>query len=77
MNKDYCGAFEKINFYSLDALSVHELDLPTFALDTMAVWLVPPEPLMEEVRAAGLDAHSGLRAVGYATRMILPPRAAL
>jgi len=38
----------------------------------MAVWLVPPEELMNEVREAGLDAHSGLRGIGYATRMLLP-----
>ncbi len=66
------GAYEKIHFYSLDAISVHDLDLPTMVLETMALWIVPPEPLMADVRRAGLDAHSGLRAVGYATRMLLP-----
>ena len=64
--------YEKIHFYSLDAISVHGLDLPTFVLETMAIWLVPPEELMTRVRQAGLDAHSGLRAIGYATRMLLP-----
>jgi DEAD/DEAH box helicase domain-containing protein len=64
--------FEKIHFYSLDAVSRHGLNLPTFALETMAVWLVPPEGLMEEVRRAGLDAHAGLRGIGYAVRMLLP-----
>jgi hypothetical protein len=38
----------------------------------MAFWIVPPEKLMEEVRQAGLDAHSGLRGIGYAARMLLP-----
>jgi len=66
------GAFEKIHFYSLDRVSIHDLDLPTFALETMALWLVPPEDLLESVRRAGLDAHGGLRGVGYATRMLLP-----
>jgi len=64
--------YEKIHFYSLDAISKHGVDLPTMQLETMALWLVPPESLMEEVRRAGLDAHSGLRAIGYATRMLLP-----
>ena len=64
--------YEKIHFYSLDALSRHGVELPTFVLETMAVWIVPPEGLMESVRIAGLDAHSGLRAIGYATRMLLP-----
>jgi len=64
--------FEKIRFYELDAISVHPLELPIYQLETMALWLVPPEPLMERVRAAGLDAHAGLRGIGYATRMLLP-----
>jgi DEAD/DEAH box helicase domain-containing protein len=64
--------YEKVHFYSLDAISRHPLDLPTFILETMAVWLVPPEGLMEEVRNRGLDAHAGLRGIGYATRMLLP-----
>ena len=66
------GAYERISFYTLDALSVHELDLPNFTLDTMALWLVPPDALCEEVFRAGLDTHSGLRGIGYATRMVLP-----
>ncbi len=64
--------YEKVHFYTLDAVSRHGLDLPTFALDTMAFWLVPPEDLLDEVRRAGLDAHSGLRGIGYATRVLLP-----
>jgi len=65
-------AFEKVHFYSLDAISVHGLDLPTMQLETMAFWIVPAEDTMERVRKAGLDAHSGLRGIGYATRMLLP-----
>ncbi len=65
-------AFEKVHFYSLDAISVHGLDLPTMQLETMAFWIVPGEETMERVRKAGLDAHSGLRGIGYATRMLLP-----
>lgn len=65
-------AYEKIHFYSLDAISVHGLELPTMVLETMAFWLVPPEDLMGDVRRAGLDAHGGLRGIGYATRMLLP-----
>ena len=66
------GAYERVHFYSLDALSVHPLRLPTFQLETMALWLVPPEQLMHRVRRADLDAHAGLRGIGYATRMLLP-----
>ncbi|MHB1001878.1 MAG: DEAD/DEAH box helicase [Armatimonadota bacterium] len=65
-------AYEKIHFYTLDAISVHGVDLPVSVLETMAIWIVPPESLMSKVMKAGLDAHSGLRAIGYATRMLLP-----
>jgi DEAD/DEAH box helicase domain-containing protein len=66
------GAYEKIHFYSLDAISEHPLDLPTWVLETMAFWLVPPAELMDEVLKAGQNAHNGLRGIGYATRMLLP-----
>ncbi|MBM3241621.1 DEAD/DEAH box helicase [Candidatus Poribacteria bacterium] len=66
------GGYEKIHFYSLDAISRHGVNLPTMVLETMAFWIVPPEDLMEEVRRAGLDVYSGLRGIGYATRMLLP-----
>ncbi|MGC9320229.1 MAG: DEAD/DEAH box helicase, partial [Armatimonadota bacterium] len=69
---DGTWGYEKVHFYQLDAISRHAVDLPTLALETMAFWIVPPEELMEKVRRAGLDAHSGLRGIGYATRMLLP-----
>ena len=65
-------AYERISFYSLDAISVHKLDLPHFTLETMALWLVPPEEPCQQLLNEGLDAHSGLRGIGYATRMVLP-----
>jgi DEAD/DEAH box helicase domain-containing protein len=65
-------AYEKIHFYSLDALSVHGLDLPVMVLETMALWIVAPEDLMAAVRKRGMDVHAGLRGIGYATRMALP-----
>ena len=64
--------YEKVRFYELDAISRHAVELPTFQLETMAFWLVPPEELLERVRKAGLDVHAGLRGIGYGTRMLLP-----
>ncbi|MCE5328280.1 MAG: DEAD/DEAH box helicase [Planctomycetaceae bacterium] len=64
-------AYDKVHFYTLDAVSTHRLDLPTFTLETTALWLVPPEQLMADVLARGID-HSGLMGIGYATRMLLP-----
>jgi len=64
--------YERIHFYTLDAISRHPLDIPTFLFETQAFWLIPPEELCREVYAAGLDAHAGCRGIGYATRMVLP-----
>ncbi len=69
---DITWGYEKIHFYSLDAVSRHGLDLPRLSLDTMAFWIIPPEDLMEEVRQQDLDVHSGLRGIGYAIKMLLP-----
>jgi len=66
------GGFEKIRFYELDAISRHGLEMPVFSLETMAVWIVPPEDVMQRVRLAGLDAFNGLRGIGFAVRMLLP-----
>jgi DEAD/DEAH box helicase domain-containing protein len=65
-------AYEKIRFYTLDAIETHGLDLPHLALETMAFWIVPPEDLMVRLRRDGLDLHRGLRGIGYAVRMALP-----
>lgn len=64
--------YEKIHFYSLDAISRHGLELPTWVLETMAFWLELPEELMAEVLKTGKDAFDGLRGIGYATRNLLP-----
>lgn len=64
--------FEKIHFYTLDAVSRHPLKLPTWQLQTMAFWITPPEDLVREMIADGFDVHRALMGIGYATRMILP-----
>jgi DEAD/DEAH box helicase domain-containing protein len=66
------GIYEKINFYSLETLSWHELKLPHYQLETMAFWITPSEELARDVMGEGLDVHRGLMGIGYATRMILP-----
>jgi len=65
-------AYERIRFYALDAISQHEVDLPTFVLESTAFWITVPEPLVEGIRRAGLNPHNGLRGMGYATRSLLP-----
>jgi DEAD/DEAH box helicase domain-containing protein len=64
--------YSRIPFRSLDAASTHAVFTPTMWLETMAVWFVAPEPLLSDVRRAGLDVMQGLRGIGYAARMLLP-----
>jgi len=66
------AAYERIHFYTLDAISVHDLDLPTFLMETTAFWFIPPKWLCQEALAKDLDPYAGCRGIGYATRMVLP-----
>lgn len=65
-------AYERIHFYSLDAMSVHPVELPTYPLETMAFWITPPEELVRKMVAEGLDVQKALMGIGYAVRQILP-----
>ena len=64
--------YERIHFYTLDAISRHKLDLPTWQLETMAFWITPDEDLVRHIIEDGLDVQKGLMGIAYATRMILP-----
>jgi DEAD/DEAH box helicase domain-containing protein len=64
--------YEKVRYYELDALSRHGVELPAMVLETMALWLIPDESILQGVVQAGRDPMSGLRGIGYATRMLLP-----
>lgn len=64
--------YERIHFYTLDAISRHKLDLPTWQLETMALWITPSEDLVREMIEDGYDVQKGLMGIAYATRMILP-----
>ena len=64
--------YERIHFYNLDAISRHEVNLPTYQLETMALWITPREEVVREMVEEGLDVHKGLMGIGYAMRMILP-----
>jgi len=64
--------YERIHFYTLDAISRHKLDLPTWQLETMALWITPSEGLVREMIEDGYDIQKGLMGIAYATRMILP-----
>jgi len=65
-------SYVRIHFYSLDAISQHEIHLPTMYMETTAFWIEPPEEVCGQVLAEGLTPQAGCRGIGYATRMVLP-----
>lgn len=64
--------YERIHFYNLDAISRHEVNLPTYQLETMAFWITPREEIVRAMIEENLDVHKALMGIAYATRMILP-----
>jgi DEAD/DEAH box helicase domain-containing protein len=60
--------FKKIKFDSRDSLGFENLEMPPQSLETVALWLVPPEDAVERVRGQGRVFGEGL--VGIANAMI-------
>jgi len=46
--------FRKIRFHSRDSLGFEQLELPPQTLETAAMWLAPPEAMVERMKEAGL-----------------------
>jgi DEAD/DEAH box helicase domain-containing protein len=65
-------AFQKFHFYTLDPISIHGLDLDPINKETLAFWIEPDEAVLAPIARDGLNIESGLRGIGYATRMLLP-----
>lgn len=52
--------FKKIRFHSRDSLGFEELELPPQSLETVAMWIAPPEQLAEEMLRQKLILADGL-----------------
>ncbi|MCY3022260.1 MAG: DEAD/DEAH box helicase [Planctomycetota bacterium] len=46
--------FRKIRFHSRDSLGFEKLELPPQQLETVALWLAPPEPVVARMREQGM-----------------------
>jgi DEAD/DEAH box helicase domain-containing protein len=64
--------FKKIKFYSLDSIGYGKVDIPPQHLETMAMWIVPPEELLEGVRRAGRNPVEGLVGIRNMIVHVLP-----
>ncbi|HRU07733.1 MAG TPA: DUF1998 domain-containing protein, partial [Candidatus Brocadiia bacterium] len=59
--------FKKVRFHSRDSLGYEELELPPQSLETVAMWLCPPDEICEEMKRLGLVVGEGL--IGIANIM--------
>jgi hypothetical protein len=61
-----------VQFYTLDRISQHAVDVPPVAYEAMSFWLTAPPELPGEVARLGLNAESGMRGILYCVSRILP-----
>lgn len=64
--------YERIPFYEMDAVSVQRQQFNGDYIQTTAVWMAPSDAVMKEAQSAGHSAVSGLKAIVYATHMVMP-----
>jgi len=64
--------FVRIKFYSLENLGYEELDLPEQNLETIALWIIPPKSILDEVKLQGLNPEEGLEAIKNVLASLLP-----
>lgn len=60
--------FKKIKFHSRDSLGYEQLEMPPQSLETVSLWLVPPDSAVEAVRARGRVFAEGL--IGVANALV-------
>jgi DEAD/DEAH box helicase domain-containing protein len=54
------AAFRKIRFYTGETIDYTDLDLPEQHLESVAVWIVPPKELIEEMKSEEQNPGSGM-----------------
>ncbi|MDI6827069.1 MAG: DEAD/DEAH box helicase, partial [Armatimonadota bacterium] len=64
--------FKKIKFYSLDSIGYGKVNLPPQHLETMAVWIVPPQDLLDEIQRQGMNPIEGLVGIRNLSVHVLP-----
>ena len=60
--------FKKIKFHSRDSLGFEQLEMPPTTLETVSLWLVPPESAVEAMREANRVLAEGL--IGIANALV-------
>ena len=60
--------FKKIKFHSRDSLGFEKLEMPPQSLETVSLWLVPPQSAVEKMRSLGRVFAEGL--IGVANALV-------
>ncbi len=55
--------FKKVKFYSLDSIGYGKVDIPPQHLETMAMWIIPPADIINEIRTQGRNPIEGLMGI--------------
>jgi len=65
-------AFKKIRFYTMENIGQATLEIPPQTLSTTALWFLPPEELMIEIKDSGLNPIEGLVGIRNMMLVVLP-----
>ncbi|MHC4561283.1 MAG: DEAD/DEAH box helicase [Planctomycetota bacterium] len=64
--------FRKIRYHSRDSLGFEELELPPQSLETVAVWLAPPEGIVQKMQQEGMVVGEGLIGIANVLSEVVP-----
>lgn len=64
--------YERIQFYTLDRLSQHEIESPPITYEAMSFWLEPPEEIPNLAAQIGFNAEGGMQGLMFCVSRILP-----
>jgi len=57
------AAFRRVRFYTAETIGYTDLDLPEQHLETVAMWIVPPKHLIDEMKSEGGKPMNGMAGI--------------
>ena len=57
------AAYRKVRFYTAETIGYTDLDLPEQHLESVAMWIVPPKHLIDEMKSEGGNPMSGMAGI--------------
>jgi DEAD/DEAH box helicase domain-containing protein len=66
------AAFRKVKFYTAETIGYTDLDLPEQHLETVAMWIVPPKHLIDDIKSEGGKPINGMAGIRNVLMAVLP-----